>query len=172
MLRSASYRSRPTFKSSSFSTQGSNITSRFNNRSIRLFASKNNIQYINTEKAPKAVGPYNQAVKANGFLYVSGCLGMEPETAELVSEDVREQTKQALFNMKSILESGGSSLDHVVKTLVLVDDMKHYPTVNEVYSEYFDGNRPARSCFAVKGLPKGGKVEIEAVALEGEGTEE
>lgn len=123
---------------------------------------------VSTTKAPGAIGPYNQAVIADKTMYVSGQLGLNPETMEFVSDDVQEQTKQALKNMGHILEAGGSSFDKVVKTTVLLADINDFAKVNEVYSTFFTSHQPARAAYQVANLPKLGKVEIEAVAIVGE----
>nr|CAG4714606.1 unnamed protein product [Naegleria fowleri] len=125
------------------------------------------ITYVNSStKAPKAIGPYSQGVKANGNFYVSGCLGIVAESGELAAEDTVTQARQALANLKYILEEGGCSLKDVVKTTVYLLDINDFQAVNEVYSEYFSGdNKPARVCYAVAALPKKAKVEIEAIAI-------
>ena len=120
---------------------------------------------IHTDKAPKAIGPYSQAIKTDVMVYTAGQIGMDPATTELVAGGVEEQTRQALTNLKNVLEASGSSLEHVVKTLVFLKDMADFPKMNAIYTEYFPENPPARSTVAVAGLPKGALVEIEAVAL-------
>uniref|UniRef100_A0A7S2YUT5 Uncharacterized protein n=2 Tax=Pycnococcus provasolii TaxID=41880 RepID=A0A7S2YUT5_9CHLO len=130
-------------------------------RSVRTYASK---EVITTDKAPAALGPYSQAIKTNQTLYVSGCLGLIPGTKDMKGPTAPEQAEQALDNMGAVLEAGGASYSSVVKTLVLLDDMDDFAAVNEVYSKYFPENPPARSCFAVKTLPLGAKVEIECIA--------
>jgi 2-iminobutanoate/2-iminopropanoate deaminase len=120
---------------------------------------------ISTEKAPAAVGPYSQAVKANGFIFVSGQLGLIPGTTGFVDGGVAEQTGQALDNLEEILKEAGSGLDKIVKATVLLDDMKDFAAVNEVYASRFVSDPPARAAFAVTTLPLNGLVEIEAIAL-------
>ena len=122
---------------------------------------------ISTPKAPAAVGPYSQAVIIEGenLVFVSGQIGMNPQTKEIVKGGTTEETKQALENLKNILEACGSSLDKVVKTTVFMKDLDDFGLMNEAYSSYFRENPPARSTVEVEGLPKGAKVEIEAVAL-------
>ncbi|NJN79909.1 MAG: RidA family protein [Anaerolineales bacterium] len=120
---------------------------------------------IQTDKAPKAIGPYSQAIKTDSMIYTAGQIGMDPATTELVAGAVEEQTRQALNNLKNVLEASGSSLGHVVKTLVFLQDMADFPKMNAIYAEFFNENPPARSTVAVAGLPKGALVEIEAVAL-------
>ena len=116
---------------------------------------------IQTAKAPSAIGPYSQAIEANGFVYTSGQLGLDPETGEF-RNGIREQTQQALKNLQAILNEAGTSLDNVVKTTVFMHD---FATVNEVYAIYFNSSLPARSAIEVARLPKDGLVEIEAIAV-------
>ena len=119
---------------------------------------------IATSKAPAAIGPYSQAVKSGGTLYVSGQIGMDPATGALVEGGVEAQTAQALANMKAILAEAGATPAAVVKVTVFIVDMAQFPLVNAVYAETFSDDAPARSCVAVAALPKGALVEIEAVA--------
>lgn len=118
---------------------------------------------IHTDKAPQAIGPYSQAVTVNGFIFTSGQLGMNAEGI-LQGETAVEQAKQALQNIKAILETAGTSLDNVVKTTVFLDDINDFSSVNEVYGSYFNTPYPARSAIEVANLPKGAKVEIEVIA--------
>jgi 2-iminobutanoate/2-iminopropanoate deaminase len=118
---------------------------------------------INTAKAPAAIGPYSQAIEAGGFVYVSGQLPINPATGEM-PEGISAQTRQSLENLKAILQEAGADTANVVKTMVLLADMSYFGAMNEVYSEYFAAPFPARCAFAVKELPKGALVEIEAVA--------
>ena len=120
---------------------------------------------IHTDKAPKAIGPYSQAIRTDAMVYTAGQIGFDPTTMEIVAGGVEEQTRQALTNLKTILEASGSSLEHVVKTLVFLQDMADFPKMNAIYAEYFPENPPARSTVQVAALPKGALVEIEAVAL-------
>ena len=120
---------------------------------------------IHTENAPAALGPYSQAVEVNGTLYVSGQIPFIPETMTCVSEDVQEQTKQSLENVKAILEEAGYSLNDVVKAGVFIKNMNDFPLINEIYAEYFSENKPARACVEVARLPKDVKVEIEVIAV-------
>ena len=120
---------------------------------------------INVNGAPAAVGPYSHAVKANGFIYISGQLGLDPATGSL-TEGVKAQTRQRLENVKTILEGCGSDLQHVVKTGIFLDDINDFGAVNAIYGEYFTDELPARSCVEVAKLPKGGLVEIEVIAVE------
>ncbi|QDZ18948.1 putative reactive intermediate/imine deaminase [Chloropicon primus] len=121
-------------------------------------------EIISTDAAPGAVGPYSQAIKSGNMLFVSGCIPLVPGTTEFNSEAVEEQTDQALKNMGEILKAGGCSFDDVVKTTVLLADIKDFAAVNGVYAKYFPSNPPARSAFAVRELPLGAKVEIECIA--------
>jgi len=120
---------------------------------------------INTTKAPAAIGAYSQGVEMNGMLFVSGQIPFVPETMELVSEDVQEQTKQSLNNLMAILEEAGYGLNDVVKTTVFIKDMNEFGQINEVYGEFFGENKPARACVEVSRLPKDVKVEIDAIAV-------
>lgn len=124
-----------------------------------------NKKVIQTDKAPKAIGPYSQAIRTDAFVYTAGQIGLDPATMELVPGGVEEQTRQVLTNLRHVLEAAGTDLSHVVKTLVFLQDMNDFPKMNAVYAEFFGENPPARSTVAVAGLPKGGLVEIEAVAL-------
>ena len=120
---------------------------------------------ISTSKAPAAIGPYSQAIRKGDTLYLSGQIGMVPATGELVSDDVKEQTAQALANMKAILAEAGATPADVTKVTVFIVDMAEFQIVNGVYSETFGADAPARSCVAVAALPKGARVEIEAIAV-------
>lgn len=120
---------------------------------------------IHTDKAPKAIGPYSQAIRTDSMVYTAGQLGIDPATGELVAGDVEEQTRQALTNIRNVLEAAGSAIEQVVKTTVFLKDMGDFLKMNAIYAEIFGENPPARSTIAVAGLPKGGLVEIEVVAL-------
>lgn len=120
---------------------------------------------ITTDQAPKAIGPYSVAIQTDGFVFCSGQLGLNPATGDLVAAEVEAQTRQALTNLKNVLEAAGSSLEKVVKTTVFLKDMADFPKMNAIYGEFFSANPPARSTIAVAGLPKGGLVEIEVIAL-------
>ncbi len=128
---------------------------------------------ISTSKAPAAIGPYSQAIEANGFVYVSGQLPINPATGAFPEGGIQEQTRQSLTNAKAILEEAGTDLHHVVKTTVLLSDIADFAAMNEIYAEFFapaEGETaafPARSAFAVKDLPKGALVEIELIAAKG-----
>lgn len=120
---------------------------------------------ISTDKAPAAVGPYSQGVSAGDFIFTAGQLGIVPGTKEFAGSDIESQTRQALENLRAVLEASGSCLKHVVKTTVFLADMGEFGQMNAVYAEYFAENLPARSAVQAAALPLGGRVEIEAVAL-------
>ena len=120
---------------------------------------------VATEKAPKPIGPYSQAIKANGFLFVSGQIALDPHTGEFAGADVRQQTERVMDNLKAILEASGVSLGHVVKTTVFLKDMGDFPKMNEVYGRYFTENPPARSTVQAAKLPRDVMVEIDAIAV-------
>lgn len=122
-------------------------------------------QQISTNNAPAAIGPYSQGIEGNGAIYVSGQLPIDPKTGAFPGDDIKSQTKQSLENVKAILTEAGLTLDDVVKTTVLLEDIADFGAMNEVYSTYFTGVCPARSAFQVVALPKGAKIEIEAVAV-------
>lgn len=122
-------------------------------------------QVINTDKAPSAIGPYSQAIKANGFVFVSGQLPVVPVTGQFATGGIAAQTKQSLENVKAILLQAGSTLDDVVKATVFIKDMNDFSAVNNVYAEYFTKDCPARACFEVARLPKDALVEIEVIAI-------
>lgn len=124
-------------------------------------------QIIHTEFAPAAIGPYSQAVQAGNLLFVSGQLPVDPASGEFAGQDIESQTRQSLTNVTKILEKAGYTCTDVVKTTVLLADMGDFAAMNAVYGEFFRENCPARACFAVKALPKGALVEIEAVACKG-----
>uniref|UniRef100_A0A7N0UVR4 Uncharacterized protein n=1 Tax=Kalanchoe fedtschenkoi TaxID=63787 RepID=A0A7N0UVR4_KALFE len=119
---------------------------------------------VKTEKAPAALGPYSQAIKANNLLFVSGVLGLVPETGKFVSDNVEEQTEQVLKNMGEILKAGGASYSSVVKTTIMLADLKDFKTVNEIYAKYFPSPAPARSTYQVAALPLDARIEIECIA--------
>lgn len=122
---------------------------------------------VHTDKAPKAIGPYSQAIRTETMIYTAGQTGLDPATGELVAGGVEAQTRQVLTNLKHVIEAAGSSVGNVVKTTVFLTDMSDFPKMNAIYAEFFGENPPARSTVAVAGLPKGGVVEIEAVVLVG-----
>ena len=120
---------------------------------------------IKTEKAPKAIGPYSQAIEANGFIFASGQIPLNPSTGELNTGTIEEQTRLVLGNLKAVLEAGGSSLDKAVKCTVFLQDMNDFSKMNAVYSEFFKPPYPARAAVQVARLPKDVRIEIEAVAV-------
>lgn len=122
-------------------------------------------QVIHTDNAPKAIGPYSQAVKAGNMLFVSGQVPFVPETMEIVEGDVKAQAAQSLKNVQAILAEAGLDFSHVVKSTVFIKDMNEFAAINEVYAEYFGENKPARACVEVARLPKDVKVEIEVIAI-------
>jgi 2-iminobutanoate/2-iminopropanoate deaminase len=124
-----------------------------------------NKQPVSTDRAPAAVGPYSQAVRAGNFVFTAGQLGIVPGTKEFAGGDIEAQTRQALENLKAVLEAGGSCLEHAVKTTVFLADMGEFARMNTIYAEFFPENPPARSAVQAAALPLGGRVEIEAVAL-------
>lgn len=123
------------------------------------------VKTLHTDKAPAAVGPYSQATEVNGFIFTSGQIPLVPETGELVSDDIKKATARSLDNIKAILEEAGSSLDKVLKVNIFLDDINDFAAVNEVYAEYFNTHKPARSCVEVANLPKKALIEIEAIAV-------
>ncbi|MBP6273710.1 MULTISPECIES: RidA family protein [Hallella] len=122
------------------------------------------MQAIHTEKAPKAIGPYSQAIKVGNLVFASGQVPIVPATGEFVEGGIKEQTRQSLTNAKAILEEAGTSLSKVVKTTVYLSDMANFAAMNEVYAEFFTQPYPARSAVAVKTLPKNALVEVECIA--------
>ena len=115
--------------------------------------------------APQAIGPYSQAIEAGDFVFTSGMIPIDPATNTLVEVDVKTQARQAISNLKALLEASGSDIDHVVKTVVFIKNMDDFSSVNEVYSTFFTKDCPARSCVEVARLPKDVLIEIEAIAL-------
>ena len=122
-------------------------------------------QVILTDRGPKPIGPYSQAVRTNGFLFVSGQVALDPKSGELVGADVRQQTERALDNLKAILEAAGVSLSHVVKTTVFLKEMNDFAAMNEIYARYFTAAPPARSTVQAARLPKDALVEIDVIAV-------
>lgn len=122
-------------------------------------------EVVNTDKAPKAVGPYVQGVKADGFLFTAGQIGLDPASGQLVEGGVEAQTRRVLENLKAVVEAAGGSLTQVVKTTVYLTDLSHFQAMNQVYATFFEGHSPARSTVGVAQLPLGALVEIELVAL-------
>ena len=121
-------------------------------------------QVILTDRGPKPIGPYSQAVRSNGFLFVSGQVALDPQSGEFVGTDIRQQTERVLDNLKAILEAAGVSLHHVVKTTVFLKDMNDFTAMNETYARYFTAAPPARSTVQAARLPKDALVEIDVIA--------
>ena len=121
-------------------------------------------QVILTDRGPKPIGPYSQAVRSNGFLFVSGQVALDPKSGEFVGTDIRQQTERVLDNLKAILEAAGVSLHHVVKTTVFLKDMNDFSAMNETYARYFTAAPPARSTVQAARLPKDALVEIDVIA--------
>jgi 2-iminobutanoate/2-iminopropanoate deaminase len=119
---------------------------------------------VTTDRGPKPIGPYSQAVKANGFIYLSGQVALDPRSGEMAGADIRQQTERVLENIKGILEAAGANLHHVIKVTVFLKAMNDFPAMNEVYARYFTTAPPARSTVQVSRLPKDALVEIEAIA--------
>lgn len=122
-------------------------------------------EVISTEKGPKAIGPYSQAIKANGFIHTAGQIPFEPSTGQLLQGDVAQQTARVMENLKAIVEAAGSSLEKAVKATVYLKDMNDFAAMNEVYGRYFPKNPPARSTVEVSRLPRDARVEIDLVVL-------
>ena len=118
-----------------------------------------------TDRGPKPIGPYSQAIRANGFLYVSGQIALDAKTGELLGSDIRQQTERTLENVKGIVEAAGTKMAHVVKTTVFLKDMNDFAAMNEVYAKYFASAPPARATVQVARLPKDALVEIEVIAV-------
>jgi 2-iminobutanoate/2-iminopropanoate deaminase len=119
---------------------------------------------INTTQAPAPIGPYNQSVLANGFLFISGQIAINPATGNIEANTISDETEQVMKNLDAILNEAGLDFSHVVKTTIFLSDMAHFATVNEVYAKYFSADHPARETVAVKGLPKAVNVEISMIA--------
>jgi len=123
------------------------------------------MESIQTDRAPQAIGPYSQAIKANDFIFASGQIPLDPATMRIVEGGIEEQTGRVLENLKAVLEAAGSSLDRVVKTTVYLADMGEFAAMNEIYARYFGATKPARATVQVARLPRDVKVEIDVVAL-------
>jgi 2-iminobutanoate/2-iminopropanoate deaminase len=133
---------------------------------LSSFKDEMNKQIINTTNAPDPIGPYSQAVKTGGMLFISGQVAIIPGTSELVSGDIQEETEQVMNNLKAILNKGGLGFGHVIKTTIFLKDMSLFTSVNEVYGKFFDSDFPARETVAVRALPKDANVEISMIAAE------
>tara|TARA_B100001079_G_C16406981_1_gene514189 strand:+ start:52 stop:438 length:387 start_codon:yes stop_codon:yes gene_type:complete len=120
---------------------------------------------IQTDQAPAAIGPYSQAIRVGDFLYTSGQIALDPQSGEFLSGEIEQETERTIENISAILKAGGLSLDNVIKTTVYLTDLSHFTRMNHIYEKYFSGNKPARACVQVAALPKGAKVEIEAIAI-------
>lgn len=123
------------------------------------------MDYVATADAPKAIGPYSQAVKANGFVFTSGQIALDPATGNLVEGSFEEQVHRVFRNLEAVLKEAGSSFDKVVKATVYVSSLSNFAALNTIYAEYFGDHKPARTTIEASGLPKGGAVEIDLVAL-------
>lgn len=123
------------------------------------------IEAIATDRGPKAIGPYSQAVRANGFVFLSGQIPLDPATQQVVEGDIAVQTERVLENLKGVVEAAGSSLQRVVKTTVFLADMNDFSAMNEVYGRYFSAHKPSRSTVEVSRLPRNVRIEIEIIAL-------
>jgi len=122
-------------------------------------------QIIQTDRAPKAIGPYSQAVKARGFVYASGQIPIDPATGQFVDGGITEQTEQVMKNVAAVLAAAGSGLDRIVKTTVFLADMEEFAAMNDVYAKFFTSEPPARATVQAAGLPRNARVEIEVIAL-------
>lgn len=123
------------------------------------------LELLATNKAPGAVGPYSQGVKGGNMIFTSGQLAMVPETGELITDDIQKETRLCLNNLTAVLSAGGATFNDVVKVTVFVTDIGNFSLINEVYAEFFTDHKPARSLVEVSKLPKGGNIEIEAIAI-------
>lgn len=124
----------------------------------------NNMKSVLSANAPKAVGPYSQAVVANGFVFCAGQIGLDPQRGDLI-DGVENQTHQVIKNLQAVLEAAGSSLENIVKTTIFIQDMNDYTKINEIYGSYFEEHKPARATVEVARLPKDALVEIDAIAI-------
>ncbi|KFK39370.1 hypothetical protein AALP_AA3G236000 [Arabis alpina] len=136
----------------------------FASLSVSASSSSGTKEVVATEKAPAALGPYSQAIKANNLVFLSGVLGLIPETGKFVSDSVEDQTEQVLKNMGEILKASGTDYSSVVKTTIMLADLADFKKVNEIYAKYFPAPSPARSTYQVAALPLNAKIEIECIA--------
>ena len=123
------------------------------------------MESIQTDRAPEAIGPYSQAIKANGFIFASGQIPLDPATMQIVEGGIEEQTERVLENLKAVIEASGSSLDRVVKTTVYLADLAEFAAMNVVYAKYFGARKPARATVQVARLPRDARIEIDLIAL-------
>ena len=123
------------------------------------------LKSIQTDRAPKAIGPYSQAITSGDLIFCAGQVALDPKTGEIVSGDIREQTRRVLDNLAAVLEAAGAGLDRVVKTTVFLTDFAEFGAMNEVYGERFGAHRPARSTVQISTLPRGARIEVEAIAV-------
>jgi 2-iminobutanoate/2-iminopropanoate deaminase len=123
------------------------------------------MESMQTDRAPEAIGPYSQAIKANGFIFASGQIPLDPETMQIVEGGIEEQTRRVLENLKAVIEASGSSLDRVVKTTVYLVDLDEFAAMNVVYAKYFGARKPARATVQVARLPRDARIEIDLIAL-------
>jgi 2-iminobutanoate/2-iminopropanoate deaminase len=123
------------------------------------------MDFVATSGAPKAIGPYSQAVRANGMLFLSGQIALDPASGSLISGDFQAQARRVFDNLAAVLREGGSSFDKVTKATVYLTDLSNFQTLNSIYAEYFGDHKPARSTVGVKDLPRGAQVEIDLIAL-------
>ena len=119
---------------------------------------------INTDQAPTAIGPYSQAVSVGGFLYTSGQIALDPHSGKFISGEIEQETERTIQNIVAILEAGGLNLDNIIKITVYLSDLSHFTRMNKVYEKHFSEKKPARTCVQVAALPKGAKIEIDAIA--------
>ncbi|HIF01830.1 MAG TPA: RidA family protein [Nitrospinaceae bacterium] len=119
---------------------------------------------IQTELAPAAIGPYSQAIRIGDFLYTSGQIALDPKSGKFLSGEIKEETEQTLRNISAILQADGLELENVIKTTVYLSDLNDFVQMNQIYEKYFSKNKPARACVQVAALPKGAKIEIDAIA--------
>ena len=122
-------------------------------------------KYIKTDQAPPAIGPYSQAIRVGDYLYTSGQIALDPKSGEFLAGEIEQETERTIKNIAAILEADGLSLDNVIKTTVYLSDLNHFTRMNQVYENFFSGNKPVRACVQVAALPKGAKVEIDAIAI-------
>jgi 2-iminobutanoate/2-iminopropanoate deaminase len=123
------------------------------------------LRSVSSEKAPKALGPYSQAIVTGDLVFCAGQVGLDPATGQVVSGDIKDQTRRCLDNLAAVLEAAGSSLDRVTKTTVFLTDLAEFTAMNEAYAERFGGHKPARSTIGIGALPRGARIEIECIAI-------